>query len=70
MKTVAVSLSLVAGVVQAKDIEKKYTMHHGHGALDERISLNLSPVMKQHQLQKMCGHLACGARYHCTNQLG
>ncbi|MBQ0720609.1 MAG: cytochrome c [Gammaproteobacteria bacterium] len=54
----AVSLLLVAGLVQATEVEKKHNMHHGHMAADDRTSLNLSPAMKQHQLKNMRAHLA------------
>ena len=53
-----VSFLLMVGFVQAADLEKKHTMHHGHMAEDTRTSLNLSPAMKQHQLKNMRAHLA------------
>ena len=53
-----VSLLLMAGLVQAVELEKKHTMHHEHMAADDRTSLNLSPAMKQHQLKNMRAHLA------------
>lgn len=34
-----------------------HSMHHQH-VMDSRISLNLSPEMKQHQLQNMRSHVA------------
>lgn len=56
--TLLVCLLLMAGFVQAADLEKKHTMHHEHMVADDRTSLNLSPVMKQHQLKNMRAHLA------------
>ena len=56
--TLLVSLLLMAGFVQAAELEKKHAMHHGHMGADDRTSLNLSPAMKQHQLKNMRAHLA------------
>ena len=53
----AVSLLLMASLVQATEVENKHAMHHGHMAADNRTSLNLSPAMKQHQLKNMRAHL-------------
>lgn len=43
---------------QSHDMHSSHSMHQQHGAVvDDRISLNLSPAMKQHQLQNMRAHL-------------
>ena len=57
-KILGISLLLMVSLVQATEIEKKHTMHHGKMSADNRTSLNLSPMMKQHQLTNMRAHLA------------
>ncbi|MBV1873701.1 MAG: cytochrome c [Gammaproteobacteria bacterium] len=64
-KMVIISAFLIfAGPVQAgtqeqsHDMHSSHNMHQQHGAVvDGRTSLNLSPAMKQHQLQNMRAHL-------------
>jgi len=55
-KILAVILLLMVALVQAG--ENKHSMHHGKISIDERTSLHLSPMMKQHQLTNMRDHLA------------
>ena len=57
-KILGLSLLLMVALVQAAEMEKKHTMHHGKMSADNRTSLNLSPMMKQHQLTNMRAHLA------------
>jgi len=57
-KILAASLLLMVGLAQAEEGAKKHTMHHGKMSADNRTSLNLSPMMKQHQLTNMRAHLA------------
>ena len=57
-KILGLCLLLMIASVQGAAIEKKHTMHHGKMSADNRTSLNLSPMMKQHQLTNMRAHLA------------
>jgi hypothetical protein len=41
-----------------KSMKHHEMMHHNHQTNDERISLNMPPQMKQHQLANMRSHLA------------
>ncbi|RLA18294.1 MAG: cytochrome C [Gammaproteobacteria bacterium] len=54
-------LTLTVGTVSAEGMMKHSGMDHGMkgggSSTDERISLNLPPMMKQHQLANMRAHL-------------
>ncbi len=60
MKTVSQLLSImllsVAATSYAAEGDSVQHMHH-HGMMDNRISLDLSPEMKQHQLSNMRSHV-------------
>ncbi|MCK9200165.1 MAG: cytochrome C [Gallionella sp.] len=60
MKTVSLLLSImllsVAATSYAAEGDGMQHMHH-HGMMDNRISLDLSPEMKQHQLSNMRSHV-------------
>jgi cytochrome c556 len=55
---ITTSLLVVTLQVNAADHQQKMKHQHGHQMInDERISLNLPPKMKQHQLANMRAHL-------------
>ena len=64
-KIILVSLLLIFATSSQADTQKKshnmhtsHSMHQQHSTvIDDRISLNLTPAMKQHQLQNMRAHL-------------
>jgi hypothetical protein len=59
IRSLGVSLLLLtAGTAIAKDEGMHHGMDHGKHSADNRISLNLPPPMKLHQLQNMRAHLA------------
>ncbi|HDY83432.1 MAG TPA: cytochrome C [Halieaceae bacterium] len=58
MKALAVYFLLLMPVVVAAEDEPHQSMRHGSHASDDRISLGLSPPMKQHQLENMRAHLS------------
>ena len=61
---VAVLLMLISGAALSQEMKHEgmdhkmmHKMKMGEASLDSRISLNLSPMMKQHQLSNMRAHL-------------
>lgn len=47
-----------SGYAAEGDAAMGHAMHHNQHTMDNRISLGLSPAMKQHQLENMRSHLA------------
>lgn len=59
IKSLLLGISLgLPGLLLAQNLEHDHSMHHAMNMQDDRISLNMSPQMKQHQLQNMRAHLA------------
>ena len=56
-KALMVGLLFIVGLAHAEDSATRHSMHHGKDVSDDRVSLNLSPAMKQHQLKNMRAHL-------------